>query len=187
MAINKTGSLLSVKSSRIIVLFIVFFGLSVYAAFLASNFRRRVSPLGNVLRIPTSTIQTAKNPTNASLPTWDSGSLWSMPLADDHHFRLARLLPCRTVEYTSGLRNDKIDSCDHASTNEFSVENSVHAQTWLFEYQNPVDCSNRKIAIIHNFAASGFGSTMHQVVWAFGEALAKNRIAVYVARGNWVR
>ncbi|CAF1341964.1 unnamed protein product, partial [Rotaria sp. Silwood1] len=42
-----------------------------------------------------------------------------------------------------------------------------------------------KFAIIQNFAWSGFGSTIHQIAWAFGMALAENRIAVYETPGYW--
>jgi hypothetical protein len=50
-----------------------------------------------------------------------------------------------------------------------------------------MNCSNKRFAIIHNFAPSGFGSTVHQIAWAFGMALADDRIAVYQTPGNWVR
>ena len=80
-----------------------------------------------------------------------------------------------------------IDSCDHSSTNEFSIPNILQAQKWLYEHQHPADCTNKRFAIIQNFASSGFGSTVHQIAWAFGMALAEDRIAVYQTPGNWVR
>lgn len=112
--------------------------------------------------------------------------LWSMRLADEEHYRLARLMPCRNVSYTGGPKIDQVDGCDYSSNNEFSVTNTIEAQKWLFEHQNPANCSDKNFAIIGNFAWSGFGSVAHQVVWAFGMALAENRIAVYRNPGNWV-
>ena len=117
----------------------------------------------------------------------NSTHLWSFRLADDNYFQLARLLPCRTVQYTRGPQPASIDSCDHSPTNEFSIPNLLQAQTWIYEHQHPADCSNKRFAIIHQFAPSGFGSTVHQIAWAFGMALAEDRIAVYQTPGNWVR
>jgi hypothetical protein len=117
----------------------------------------------------------------------NSTHLWSMRLADENYFRLARLLPCRTVEYSIGPQPAQIDSCDHSSTNEYSIPNILQAQKWLYEHQYPTNCSNKRFAIIHSFASSGFGSTVHQIAWAFGMALADDRIAVYQKPGNWVR
>jgi hypothetical protein len=117
---------------------------------------------------------------------YNSTHLWSMRLADENYFRLARLLPCRNVSYARGPTPANIDSCDHSSTNEFSLPNRIKAQKWLYDHQHPTNCSNKRFAIIHNFAYSGFGSTVHQIVWAFGMALADNRIAIYQAPGNWV-
>jgi hypothetical protein len=113
--------------------------------------------------------------------------LWSMRLADENYYHIARVLPCRTVNYVGGPKPEAMDSCNQTTINEFSVESSLHAQKWIYEHQHPANCSNKKFAIIHNFAWSGFGSTLHQVVWAFGEALAQDRIAVYKIPGNWVR
>lgn len=112
--------------------------------------------------------------------------LWSMRLADDNYFRLARLLPCRNVTYSGGPEPDKIDSCDQSPTNEFSIKNTIEAQKWIYEHQHPVDCTNKRFAIIHAFAWSGFGSTVHQIAWALGNALGQDRIAVYEVPGNWV-
>jgi hypothetical protein len=117
----------------------------------------------------------------------NSTHLWSMRLADENYFRLARLLPCRTVEYLGGPKPATIDSCDHSPTNEYSIPNLLQAQKWLYEHQHPADCTNKRFAIIHRFAWSGFGSTVHQIAWAFGMALAEDRIAVYQTPGNWVR
>ena len=124
--------------------------------------------------------------TNTTFEGYNSTHLWSMRLADENYVRLARLLPCRNVTYGGGPKNDSIDSCDHSTTSEFSVETSVRAQMWLFEHQNPANCSNKRFAMIQQFAWSGFGSTVHQIVWAFGMAIADDRIAIYKAPGNWV-
>jgi hypothetical protein len=113
--------------------------------------------------------------------------LWSMRLADENYYRIARLLPCRTVKYVGGPKAEPMDSCDQSIINEFSVETTLHAQKWLYEHQNPANCTNKKFAILHQFAWSGFGSTVHQIVWAFGAALGEGRIAVYQTPGNWVR
>lgn len=113
--------------------------------------------------------------------------LWSMRLADDNYFRLARLIPCRTVEYSVGSPPVKFDSCDRSTQNEFSIPNLVHAQKWIYQHQHPTNCSNKRFAIIQNYASSGFGSTVHQIAWAFALALADGRIAVYRSPGNWVR
>jgi hypothetical protein len=118
---------------------------------------------------------------------YNSTHLWSMRLADQNYFRLASLLPCRNISYGGGPPPANIDSCDHSSQNEFSLTSLIQAQKWIYEYQNPRDCSNKRFAIIHNFAPSGFGSTVHQIAWAFGMALADDRIAVYETPGNWVR
>ena len=120
-------------------------------------------------------------------PVSNSTHLWSIPFADENYFRLARLLPCRTVEYKGGPKIDKIDSCDYSSTNEYSIQNTIHAQKWIYEHQHPSNCTNKRFAIIQNFASSGFGSILHQIGWAFGMALAENRIAIYKTPGNWVR
>jgi hypothetical protein len=116
----------------------------------------------------------------------NSTHLWSMRLADENYFRLARLLPCRNISYVGGPSPGNIDSCDHSSTNEFSLPNLIQAQKWLYDHQHPTDCSNKRFAIIYSFAVSGFGSTFHQIAWAFGMALADDRIAVYEKPGDWV-
>ena len=131
---------------------------------------------------------TYKQYTNQSFADgYNSTHLWSMRLADQNYFQLASLSPCRNVSYAGGPTPANIDSCDHSSENEFSLPNLISAQKWIFEHQNPSDCSNKRFAIIHNFASSGFGSTVHQIAWAFGMALADDRIAVYQTPGNWVR
>lgn len=112
--------------------------------------------------------------------------LWSMRLADEKYEQIARALPCRSVEYVGGPRPEKLDTCDQATREEFSVKSTVQAQKWLYEHQNPGDCSNKKIAILHQYAWSGFGSTIHQIVWALGVALSQDRIVVYQTPGNWV-
>jgi hypothetical protein len=117
---------------------------------------------------------------------YNTTHLWSMRLADKNYYDIARLLPCRSVRYVGGPINETMDSCNQSTLNEFSVEASVHAQKWLYEHQHPADCTNKKFAILHQFAWSGFGSTVHQIVWALGVALAQDRIAVYETPGNWV-
>ncbi|CAF3966369.1 unnamed protein product [Rotaria sp. Silwood1] len=107
-----------------------------------------------------------------------------MRLADENYFRLARILPCRIVEYS---RKENIDTCDYSSKNEFSIQNTLLTQKWFYEHQHPINCTNKRFAIIQNYAWSGFGSTVHQIAWAFGAAIADNRIAVYKIPGNWVK
>ncbi|CAF5123717.1 unnamed protein product, partial [Rotaria sp. Silwood1] len=85
---------------------------------------------------------------------YNTTHLWSMRLADENYFRLAQLLPCRIVEYSGGPKIDKIDSCDHSSKNEFSIQNILQAQHWLYEHQHPIDCTNKRFAIIQNYAWS---------------------------------
>ena len=117
----------------------------------------------------------------------NSTHLWSMRLADKNYFRLAGILPCRNVSYVHGPIPGMIDSCNHSPDYEFLLPNLISAQKWIYEHQNPRDCSNKRFAIIQNYAPSGFGSTVHQVAWAFGKALGDGRIAVYQTPGNWVR
>ena len=112
--------------------------------------------------------------------------LWSLRLPNQDYFRLASLLPCQTVEYTGGPESAKMNSCDHSSSNEFSIPNILQAQKWLYEHQHPADCSTSRFAIIHSFASSGIGSTVHQIASAFSMALAEDRVAVYERPGNWV-
>jgi hypothetical protein len=113
--------------------------------------------------------------------------LWSMRLADENYYRIARLLPCRTVNYSGGPKIEQMDACNESIIEEFSVAATLHAQKWIYEHQHPADCTNKRFAIIHQFAWSGFGSTVHQIVWPLGIALAGDRIAVYQTPGNWVR
>jgi len=127
-----------------------------------------------------------KESTSLSFPGYNGTHLWSWKLADETYDRIAQMIPCRTVNYTRGPRPGIIDSCDESSNNEFSLTNILQAQKWLYEHQHPADCSNKRFAIIHRTAPSGFGSTIHQVAWAFGIALAQDRIAVYKSPGNWV-
>jgi hypothetical protein len=74
-----------------------------------------------------------------------------------------------------------------SSTNEYSIENTLQAQKWIYQHQHPINCTNRNFDIIQNFAWIGFGATIHQIIWAFGMAIAHNRIAVYQTPGYWVR
>jgi hypothetical protein len=132
--------------------------------------------------------KTSKQSIIESFPDgYNSTHLWSMRLADENYFQLARLLPCRIVSYTRGPKPANIDSCDHSSTNEFSLPNLIQAQKWIYDHQHPTNCSNKRFAIIYHYAPSGFGSTVHQIVWAFGTALGDDRIAVYQTPENWVR
>ncbi|CAF1233567.1 unnamed protein product [Adineta steineri] len=117
---------------------------------------------------------------------YNTTHLWSMRLADENYYRIVRRLPCRTVNYIDHSINETMNHCSQTTINEFSVKETVNAQKWFYEHQHPVDCSNKKFAVIHNHAWSGIGSTIHQVAWAFGEALAQNRIAIYETPGNWV-
>ena len=140
------------------------------------------------LTLPTNILapRTQTSKADIAFEGFNATHLWSMRLADENYVRLARLMPCRNVTYTVGTKSDFIDACDHSTTSEYAVETSVRAQKWLFEYQNPPSCSDKRFAMIQQFAWSGFGSTVHQVVWAFGMAIADNRIAVYKKPGNWV-
>lgn len=117
---------------------------------------------------------------------YNATHLWSMRLADETYFRMASQIPCRSVEYVGGPNPEKMNPCDQATMDEFSVESTLEAQQWLYEHQHPRDCSDKKIAVLYQFAWSGFGSTVHQIVWAFGVALSQGRIAVYQTPGNWV-
>jgi hypothetical protein len=111
-----------------------------------------------------------------------------MHVADERHFQLARLIPCRTIEYGVGPPSeDKIDSCIQPPTSEFSIQATLDAQKWIFDHQNPIDCTNKKFAVISNIKRSGFGSSMQLITWAFGKALGQGRIAVYASPGNWVK
>jgi hypothetical protein len=112
--------------------------------------------------------------------------MWSMRFADESFFRVASRIPCKAVEYEGGPGRNRVDPCNASFENEFTVRNSLLAQKWMFEHQNPRDCSNKSFAVIQNFAVSGYGSVMHQVAWAFGAALAQNRIAIYQRPSNWV-
>jgi hypothetical protein len=152
------------------------------------NIRNKSNPIFSWNMISSQRSSISKSQLNDSYsPVSNSTHLWSIPFADENYFRLARLLPCRTVEYKGGPKPDKIDSCDHSSTNEYSIQNTIQAQKWIYEHQHPSNCANKRFAIIQNFALSGFGSILHQIVWAFGMALAENRIAIYKTPGNWVR
>lgn len=113
--------------------------------------------------------------------------LWSLKLADEIYAHVAHILPCRIVHYGRGPHPGKINTCDQSSTNEFSILNTLLAQKWIYEHQNPLNCSNKRFAIIHQTAPSGFGSTIHQIAWSLGIALGEDRIAVYKTPGDWVK
>jgi hypothetical protein len=123
-----------------------------------------------------------------SSPMFESNSthLWSFRLADDQYDQLATLLPCRIVTYIGLGRNDRLDSCDHSASAEFTVQRTLNAQKWIFNHQHPTNCTNKRFAIINSYPLSGFGSIVHQIAWAFDKALSEERIAVYAAPGNWV-
>lgn len=122
-----------------------------------------------------------------AFPGYNGTHLWLYRLADEKYQIIASLLPCRKIDYGGGSKIESIDSCDHSSNNEYSVQNNVRAQKWIYEHQNPKDCSNKRFAIIEYYAISGYGSTIHQIAWALGVAIAENRIALYRKPGNWVR
>jgi hypothetical protein len=127
---------------------------------------------------------------NTYKPIFQSNSthLWNMRIADEKYFRLAKYLSCRTVEYDVGLPSaDKIDSCIESSSHEFSIENTLQAQKWIFNHQNPLNCAKKQFAIIKNIAWSGFSSSMHLIAWAFAKALTLDRIAIYDTPANWVK
>jgi len=125
-----------------------------------------------------------KESTSLSFPGYNFTHLWSWNLRDHIYSEVANAIPCRVINY--GGSTSKIDTCDKSDRNEFSLSNSIKAQKWIYEHQHPVDCSNKRFAIIHQMASSGFGSTVHQIAWAFGMALSEGRIAVYKSPSNWV-
>ncbi|UJR35198.1 hypothetical protein I4U23_027965 [Adineta vaga] len=119
---------------------------------------------------------------------YNSTHLWSMRLADENYYRLARLVPCRNITYLgypNTTKNVPMNHCDKKVQNEFSVESTLQAQKWIFDHQNPTNCTNKRFALIYRYAWSGFGSTIHQILWAFATALGQGRIAVYETPGNW--
>lgn len=179
------------KSSQIMFAIITLmacfaFGFHLRPAFLETESKRNRIYLSNA-ESKENTFTSNQKIIHSFPPVSNLTHLWSMRLADENYFRLAHLLPCRIVKYIGGPNIDKIDSCDHSSMNEYSLENTLQAQKWLYEHQHPVNCTNRKFAIIQHFARAGFGATIHSITWAFGMALAENRIAIYEAPGNWVR
>ncbi|CAF3880191.1 unnamed protein product [Rotaria sp. Silwood1] len=178
---NQTSTAKPIKITFAIVVLIVCFA---FGFLLGPSFHQARIPLNRSYSLD---IQSKQQIIHSFPPVYNSTHLWSMRFVDENYFRLARLLPCQIVEYIGGPKIDKIDSCNYSSTNEYSIENTLQAQKWLYEHQHPMNCTNRKFAIIQNFAWSGFGSTIHQIAWAFGMALAENRIAVYETPGYWVR
>ena len=121
---------------------------------------------------------------------YNSTHLWSMRLADKDHYRIVNLVPCRDVIYHAhrgtGI-NETMNHCQEKTREEFSVESTLQAQQWIFNHQNPMNCQNKRFAIMHKYAWSGFGSTIHQIVWALATAIGHDRIAVYQKPGGWVR
>jgi len=128
----------------------------------------------------------SRNISSSFSDAYNRTHLWSMRLADENYFQLARRIPCKEIEYFKGDQPEKINPCDKSSTNEFSLSNLIEAQKWIYEHQHPADCSNKRFAIIRQYAWSGFGSTVHQIAWALAIALSEDRIAVYQTPGNWV-
>jgi len=117
-------------------------------------------------------------------PGYNGTHLWSWKLRDHIYSEVANAIPCRIIDY--GGPTSVINRCDKSDSNEFSLPNLILAQKWIYQHQHPVDCSNKRFAIIHQMASSGFGSTVHQIAWAFGMALSEGRIAVYKSPSNWV-
>lgn len=113
--------------------------------------------------------------------------LWSIRLPDENYYRIVRSIPCRTVDYTGGPKIEPFNSCDQSTLNQFSVKKALEAQKWLYDHQHPADCTNKRFAVIHQYAISGFGSTVHQILWALGVAFGEDRIAVYAKSANWVK
>ncbi|CAF3319845.1 unnamed protein product [Rotaria socialis] len=83
--------------------------------------------------------------------THTKSQLWSMYLADENYYRIAGLLPCRTVEYTGGPKPHIMDSCDQSIIDEFSVEATIHAQKWIYEHQNPENIKFNHRLLYHRF------------------------------------
>ena len=188
----KSHRLPTIRFITVVFIVIIFILCFVFGFLLGSNFNQAinelkvefVSNIDSSLDLATANkqqmVESLSREPNAT-------HLWSWRFADQDYFHLARFLPCQTVEYTGGLESARMNSCDHSSSNEFSIPNILQAQEWLYKHQHPADCSNKRFAIIHSFSSSGFGSTVHQIASAFGKALADNRIAVYKTPGNWVR
>ncbi|CAF0789852.1 unnamed protein product [Adineta steineri] len=42
-------------------------------------------------------------------------------------------------------------------------ENTLQEQKWLLDHQHPINCTNKRFAVIRQFAWSGFGSIVHQI------------------------
>ena len=188
----KLQGLSTSRSISVVFTTIVLVLCSISVFLLTSDFHQTINRLGAIfieieeLRYDSATANKQQIVTSLSHGS-NATHLWSLRLADQDYFRLANLLPCQTVEYTGGPEPVKMNSCDYSPSNEFSIPNILQAQKWLYEHQHPADCSAKRFAIIHNFASSGFGSTVHQIALAFGKALAEDRIAIYERPGNWVR
>ncbi|CAF0781725.1 unnamed protein product [Adineta ricciae] len=134
-------------------------------------------------------LQSMKEDSVQSFPVaYNSTHLWSMRVADKEHYRIVNLVPCRDVFYHAhrgtGI-NETMNHCNEKTREEFSVESTLQAQQWIFNHQNPMNCQNKRFAIIHKYAWSGFGSTIHQIVWALATAIGNDRIAVYQKPGGW--
>jgi hypothetical protein len=173
----------------VIILFIVSF---TFGLFFGTNFnetRRKLNIIfsSNISSNQNSSTKNKQQIIDSFSYGHNATHLWSMRLADENYYRLARLLPCRIVQYTRGIKPGTIDSCDQSLESEYSLPNILQAQKWLYDHQHPADCTNKRFAIIHSYAWSGFGSTVHQIAFAFGMAVADDRIAVYEKPGNWVR
>ena len=155
--------------------------------FLGSMRRRVNKPVDTVLLVSPREVEATQQSYLESFSfAYNVTHLWSTRLPDANYYSMLRSLPCRSANYTGGRKGDEIDSCDSTTLKEYSLESTLHAQKWIYDHQNPADCTNKKFAVIHQYAWSGFGSTVHQILWAFGTAVALDRIAVYEAPGNWV-
>ena len=179
-----------IKMSKNLFITITIIACFVFVVLIRSNYLRKESNI-HVILSPSeqsnSPINKKQNIIEGFSDGHNSTHLWSMPLADENYLRRARLLPCRNVSYGNRRLGGKINTCDESPANEFSLENLLQGQKWLYDHQHPSNCSDQRFAIIQRFAPSGFGSTVHQIAWAFGVALAENRIAVYETPGKWVR
>ncbi|CAF1196904.1 unnamed protein product, partial [Didymodactylos carnosus] len=112
----------------------------------------------------------------------------SVNLADEIYLKIANIIPCKNISYARSAENNsaKIDILNTCSSDFFSVQSTLSAQEWLYNHQNPADCSTARIAVINNYAWSGMGSSIHQIVWTIAKVLEDNRIFVYATPGNWM-
>lgn len=62
---------------------------------------------------------------------------------------------------------------------EYSTENTLAAQRWIQNWQNPKDCAAVKIGLIAAYHHGGIGSTMHYVNHVFLAGLSQGYVMVY--------